>query len=253
MVASSVVAPPAPPVIRLPTATLTVADAAVDRRTQFAVLFEIELGRMHHRLLRRDGGFGDALGLGALVVSLLGDGLVAEELLAALQVGVGEGEIGARLRQIGLHLLEHDLERPAVDGEQQIALLHHLAVDEMDFREIAGQPRADLDQFHRGEATDIFVLVDHGALHRIGHSHGRRRGSVLFLLRLTAAGQHGRDAQSGETDRQAIGHEFVPWAASGHHMPPPLSTAGARPSLTLARLPYIGATGAAAGSQPMLG
>src|SRR6202451_4719731 len=98
-----------------------VADAAVDRRTQFAILLEIELGRMHHRLLRGDGGFGDALGLGALVVSLLGDGLVAEELLAALQVGVGEGEIGARLRQIGLHLLEHDLERPAVDREEPIA------------------------------------------------------------------------------------------------------------------------------------
>ena len=184
---------------------------------------------MHHRLLRGDGGLGDALGLGALVESLLGDGLVAEQLLAALQIGFGEGEIGARLRQIGPHLLEHDLERPAVDGEQQIALLHHLAVDEMDRGEIAGQPRADLDRFHRGEAADIFVLVDHGALHRVGHGHGRRRGGALLLLALAAAGERSGGHEDGKARRTGDGHESFLQGGPGHHMPPLLSTAGRLP------------------------
>ena len=71
------------------------------------------------------------VGLRALVVGLLGDGLVVHQLLAACEVGLGEGEIGPRLRQIGAHLVERDLKRPLVDGEQEIALLHHLAVREM--------------------------------------------------------------------------------------------------------------------------
>ena len=74
------------------------------------------------------------LGLRALVVGLLGDGLVVHELLAAREIGLGEGEIGARLREIGAHLVERDLERPVIDDEQKIALLHHLAVGEMDLR-----------------------------------------------------------------------------------------------------------------------
>ncbi len=85
MVASSVVLPPAPPVTRLPTATRRSPMRPSIGERSSRILLEIELGRMHHRLLRGDGGFGDALGLGALVVSLLGDGLVAEQLLAALR------------------------------------------------------------------------------------------------------------------------------------------------------------------------
>ena len=49
----------------------------------------------------------------------------------AREVGLGEGEIGARLRQIGARLLERVLERPLVDGEQQVALLDHLPVGEV--------------------------------------------------------------------------------------------------------------------------
>ena len=119
---------------------------------------------MDHRLLRGDGGLRHALGLLALVEGLLGDGLVVHQLLAAGEIGLGEGEIGARLREIGAHLVERDLERPVIDGEEQIALLHHLAVGEMNLRKIAGHPRADLDRIDGDEAADIFVLIDDGAL-----------------------------------------------------------------------------------------
>ena len=97
--------------------------------------------------------------LGALVEGLLGDGAVAHELLGAFEIGFGEGQIGLGLRQSAARLGDRVLERPLVDGEQQIALLDHLAVAEMDLIEIARDARAHLDRIHRDEAADIFVLV----------------------------------------------------------------------------------------------
>jgi hypothetical protein len=69
--------------------------------------------------------------LGALVEGLLGDGLVAHQLGGAREIRLGEREVGARLRQVGARLVERGLERPLVDGEQEVALLDHLAVGEM--------------------------------------------------------------------------------------------------------------------------
>src|SRR3974377_1715499 len=63
-----------------------IADLAVDRRTQFAVLVEVEFGRMHHCFLSRDGRFGNVLGLYALVVGLFGDRFVLHQALAALEI-----------------------------------------------------------------------------------------------------------------------------------------------------------------------
>ena len=107
-----------------------VADAAVDRRAQFGE-FQVELGLAHRRLVVADRGLGVAERLRALLEGLIGDGLVAHELLAARVVGFGKGEIGLRLHQIGARLIERVLERPLVDGEQQIALLDDLPVLEM--------------------------------------------------------------------------------------------------------------------------
>ncbi len=43
--------------------------------------------------------------------------LVLQQRLAALQIGLGEGEIGPRLREIGAHLFQRDFERTTVDNE----------------------------------------------------------------------------------------------------------------------------------------
>ena len=80
--------------------------------------------------------------------------------MRALQIAFGKGEVGARLREIGARLIDGVLERPLVDGEQQVALLDDLTVGEMHLLEIAGHARADLDRVDRNEAADIFVLVD---------------------------------------------------------------------------------------------
>ena len=113
-----------------------VADPAGDRGLELGE-FEVEQRlphrggqRIHHRL-------GDALGLGALVERLLGDGAFLDELGAAGEIGLGEGEIGLRLGQIAPRLVERGLERALVDGEQEVALLDHLAVGEMDGVEIS--------------------------------------------------------------------------------------------------------------------
>ena len=177
-----------------------VADASVDRRAQLGIFVEVELGLMDHRLLRGDGGLRHALGLLALVVGLLGDGLVVHQFLAAREIGLGEGEIGARLREIGAHLVERDLKRPVVDDEQEIALLHHLPVGEMDLGQVSGHARAHLDRVDGDEAADIFVLIDDRALHRLRHRHRRRRRAAgLLLAPLTAPGegQQRRDDQDG--------------------------------------------------------
>ena len=207
-----------------------VADASVDRRAQLGIFVEVELGRMHHRLLRGDGGFRHPLGLYALVVALLGDGLVVHELLPAREIGLGESEIGARLSEIGAHLFERDLERPVVDDEQEVARCCHLAIGEMDFRQVSGHARAHLDRIDGDEAADIFVPVDDRALHRIRHRYGWRRRRRALLLALTAPGQRRPDQQGGgQARRIGDGHEVsLRIARRPHHMWSPLSTARRR-------------------------
>ena len=174
-----------------------VADAAGDRRAKLGE-FEIELGLAHRGLVGGNRSGRTALGLGALVEGLLGDGAVADKLLGALEIGFGESEIGLGLRQGAVRLRHGVLERPLVDGEQQIALLDHLAVAEMDLVEIARDAGADLDRIHRDEAADIFVLVGDAALDRLGHRHGRRRRrSTALRLALAATGQHRRKQNKG--------------------------------------------------------
>ena len=122
------------------------------------------------------------IGLRALLEGLVGDGLVAHQLLAAREIGFGEGEIRFRLRQIGARLIERVLERPLVDGEQQIALLDDLPVLEMHAVEIAGDARAHLDRIDRGEAADIFVEIGDRALDRLGDGDRRRRRRAALLV-----------------------------------------------------------------------
>ena len=182
-----------------------VADAAVDGRAQLGE-FQVELGLAHRRLVGGDRRLGIAIGLRPLLEDLLGDRLVVDELLGAVEIGLGEDDIGLGLRQHGARLVERVLERPLVDGEQQVALVHQLAVLEMHAVEIAGDARAHLHGVHGDEAADIFVIVGDRLLHRLGHGHGRRRrrGGLLLLLLLAACrNQQGQRQRQGEAPRGA--------------------------------------------------
>ena len=180
-----------------------VADAAGDRRAQLGEL-EIELGLSAPRP-PAPATEASATRLAWVRWSKVCSVMVLSRTScwAAREIGFGEGEIGLRLREIGARLGERVLERPLVDGEQQIALLDHLAVREMDLVEIAGDAGAHLDRVDRDEAADIFVLVDDGALDRLGDRHGRRRrrGRLLLAARRSrrAAAHEQQQAATAET------------------------------------------------------
>jgi hypothetical protein len=59
--------------------------------------------------------------LGALLECLFSDGLVAQELLPAGEIGFGKRQVGARQLEIGTRLIESDLEGPAIDGEEEVS------------------------------------------------------------------------------------------------------------------------------------
>ena len=108
----------------------------------------------------------------ALVELALRDDAGVRQLLAALDLVLGEQH--ARLRGDDLRLGTLDLGGVGrrIDGDQQIALLHQRAFAEMHGLHGAGDARADLDALDRFEAAGEFVpqrdvaLLDERDRHR---------------------------------------------------------------------------------------
>ena len=162
------------------------------------------------------------------------------QFLTAREIGLGKSEVGARLCQIGAHLVEHDLKRPVVDDKQEIAFFHHLPVGEMDLGQVSGHTRAHLDRIDGDEAADIFVLIDDGTLHRLGHSHESAAADRPIAC-CRPRPSHGRQQPAKQLKRRCRNHfkrggarrrrlgdnhevpRHVLWRP--HHMRLPLSTA----------------------------
>jgi hypothetical protein len=93
-------------------------------------------------------------------------------------------------------LIERVLERPLVDGEQEIALLDDLPVLEMHAIEIAGHARSHFHGIDGGKAADIFVEISDRALDRLGDGDRRwRRCAGRFLLLAATCDQNCERAQ----------------------------------------------------------
>jgi hypothetical protein len=122
---------------------------------------------------------------------LLGNGFVADELLATREIIFRKREVGTGLRQIGPSLIKHDFERPAIDGEQEVAFLHHLAVSEMHALQVPRDAGANFDGIHGYEPSNIFVLIDDGTLDGQCHRHLRRRWRALGRWRPLSAPSKG--------------------------------------------------------------
>src|SRR5262249_4809267 len=129
------------------------------------------------------------------------------EVLAALEIGFGEGESGTGLRQLGLGLGEGGLEGTPVDAEQQVALVDELAIPEVNGVEITRDAGPHLDGVDGDEAADIFVPLGQHLTGGLGHGHlwGRRGRALSALLVLLAAGKAG-----GEQEKHECGEAELP-------------------------------------------
>ena len=156
----------------------------------------------HGGLLRRDCRLRHPLGLRALVEGLLGDHRADGKTLTACEIAFRECEIGPRLREAGLRLSEGDLEGPAIDREQKIALLHDLPVLKMDRLQIPGDTRPHLDGLDGDEAADILILVSDHSGNRLRDRDLRRRGRGWSRFRLTLVARCER-GQEGDDHRNA--------------------------------------------------
>ena len=118
----------------------------------------------------------ELLDRGRLGVDVLaGDRVLAEQGLVALQLHPAVLELGLVAHARADRLLQGDLERPRIDGREQLALLHHLPFGEGD----RGQHARDLGPHrHRDRGDDGAERVEHhrqvGA-GRGGDADGARR------------------------------------------------------------------------------
>ena len=75
-----------------------------------------------------------------------------------------------------------------------------LPVLEMHLLQVAGHAGPHLDDIDGDEAADIFVLVDDGALGRLGDRHGRRRRRGLLGAASPQPARPERDDSSNAED-----------------------------------------------------
>jgi len=165
-----------------------------------------DAGELHVQLTGADGGVGGGHGgLGgldgaALGVDLsLGHGLRGQQALGASQFRAGQRQLGLALGQLCAGRGQGGLGRTRVQGEQQLALAHEVAVLEVDRLDVAADARPYVDRARRLEAAGEFVPVDDLLRQGRGHRDGRRAlgGRLLSLGTAIEGGRHqsgrGRD------------------------------------------------------------
>ena len=219
MVVSSVPWVPTPPLMRFPAVTSfrpirpltgavtcvnsTSSVAAIDRGLRF---MDRRLGLLHRR-------FAD-------VRLLLRDCVAPNQIDSPRVVLLRQREAGLRQREFGLGASQRRFVGPGIDQEQQIALLDHRAVLEVDRLEVAAHARPHLDRVDRVEARGILVpfrdlardRLDDGHLWRLGR---RRRRSIAGAQRRdeddcspTTALQSGEDRDRGITSENRRHHSL---------------------------------------------
>ena len=170
-----------------------------------------EVIRANSRFRRRliDGGLGGLnVGLGAqvgrlrVIEVLAADGPLGDQRGVPLDVHLGLAEVGLGLGQAALGLVERRLQRPRVDVEQIVALVHEVAFVVVVRQEVAGDLGPDLRVNVAVEGADPVPVDGHVALGHRGDQHlGRGLGGHRFRL-LAAGRNHGDDRRQ----RQAAGH-----------------------------------------------
>ena len=130
---------------RLPGVTKKAPDAAGDRRAHVGVV-QIQLGRIDGRAGNLRARLELMEGRAARVPILLRDHVGLKQLLAARGILARELDVYPRADELRLGAGERGLIRLCVHLEQQLALLHQIALVKRGARQIAGGARADLDR-----------------------------------------------------------------------------------------------------------
>ena len=126
-----------------------------------------------------------AVSMAACCAALVGGALVdgfrrAEigplELLRPPEFRLAQRFLRLRGLQLRDGLIEPDLERPRVDDEERIALVHDLPVLEFDRGQGAADLRPQFHAVHRRELAEEAAGGLHRLLQRQAHGHLRRRG-----------------------------------------------------------------------------
>jgi hypothetical protein len=118
----------------------------------------------------------------------------ARQGLGALELHLAEFDQGLGRVDLRLRLVQRRLERPLVDGKQEVALLDQCTVLEMDLVEIAADAGAQRNLVDGFETADELIVLDDIAHHRLGY---RDNGRGRRFLGLCDRGRDQADRREG--------------------------------------------------------
>ena len=164
-----------------------------------AGVFQVQAGGAQGGAGGGDIGRGFAGGVLLFLEVALGDGVVAQQALAACQVSGGVAGTGLGAGQLGFGAGHFGFIGTRVDGEEHIALLDQRAILEMHGGQRAADQGAHFDAVDRFDAAGVGLPVDDLAADHLGHVD-RRAGSSCS----GGGGGIGRQAdhRDGAADRQ---------------------------------------------------
>ena len=180
------------------------ADPARDRRAHFGVA-KIEFRRLQCRLGGLEIGFRLAVGVDAAVEVALRDRARVRQLLAALEIALGQDQSGLGGGHLAFGARDIRRVKRRIDQDQQVALLDQRAFAEVNFLDRAGDAGTDFDPLNRLQPPGKLV-PRHGFAGR-DHRHRDRncrrgRGGRLSLRGSAPATQEGRPAGHGQRRQQ---------------------------------------------------
>ena len=88
-----------------------------------------------------------------VVILLAGNGTCFDKAFGTLEIGLCLRRLRLSLAQLGLRLIEHDLERSRIDTEQGLPLSHHAAFRHTHRNDLATDPGAQFHAFGRGQCA----------------------------------------------------------------------------------------------------
>src|SRR5258708_11355883 len=153
-------------------------DSAGNRGSSFALLV-VQLGGIAGRLGRLECRNGFRQFGTPAVCFLLGDSMALQQLIRALANPLSIFQRSRGAGDLGRCPIKLRLVPAAIDHEEHVTSLNNLPRCEMDFGDMSGNPRTNLNRVHGIDSGGCGFPVDDLALFTGRHSYRRRRRSVI--------------------------------------------------------------------------